>query len=190
LVLAAFRAIATALVAIEGVAHPDYAVRYTVATRSLDAMREHVKATDAAVSDLASAPTWKEGRLSASRALDEIAMVLATFPVEDSRARVLLGAAAVSIQYDAARLRSVGGISFRKVEWIRHSLLVAHDALNGLHRDGDLASTLLVQSRRASKALTGNTSFVFERTAVQDAMRATVSSLVALAHSIDREDKS
>jgi hypothetical protein len=183
-VLAAFRAITTALLAIEGTTHPDYTVRYPLAIRSLDAMREHVDAANIAVSDLASAPTWAEGRVSAARALDEIAMVLATVPVSDSRARVLLAAAAASIRYDAARLRNVGGISFQKVEWVRHSLRVAHDALNGLHGQGDLASRLLVQSRRATEALTGHTSFVFERAAIQDAMRATMSSLVAVTYAI------
>lgn len=182
-ILAAFRSVTTALFAVHGAEHERYATKYEFPKRGLEEMHSWLAATEKAISSVASATNWEDARLASASALDDLAMVVATVPASGPRAQTLLTAGAISIRYDAALLREVNAIDFRKTTWIRRSLLVAVNALDGVTAN-PLADKLLERARVAAAAISPRSSLVFQRAAVQDALRSTVTACLALEYAM------
>lgn len=172
-ILDAFRKVAIAVFAAGDYAVDNYAVRYEATAREARAANDALAKADVEAAKLATATRWTDVRVKAAATLDSLADYLATVPATAENADAL-EAAARTVRYSAARLRHADEIEFRLSGWTRDALVASAQALAASAGELELSAPMVERARQSSEAIQLQRSFVFQRAAIQDAIRAVV----------------
>lgn len=144
-------------------------------------LRAHVGRVLELAAAFAEARDRTAARTTAAEALHALADAIQVAPAPFSRARV--AALAWDVRSDAERLERADDLSLQRSDLARGGLLAATRALEQLAapRPGSFQARLLVNARRAARAIDVHSPFVFERARIQDALRATADAYLVFA---------
>lgn len=143
--------------------------------------REHVRQLDRHVKAVARERNWKPAGDEAARVLDTLAGVIAVAPL--SLATPRWRSLVVGARFQALQLDREGEISLQRSDRIKAGLQAAVDALGAVRgvESNPALEALVAAARAGVDAIDPGTAFVFQRGAIQEAMRATADAYLVAA---------
>jgi hypothetical protein len=118
----------------------------------------------------------REAAIAAGDVLTALADAVEALPDPNGRAREHL----IEIRFEAKRLRRSDRMAFSLPKWIKLGLVAAIDSLQALAPGSEAARYWFAMARQAQQAVNAGSSMAFQHSALQDAMRTTISAFVVV----------